>query len=307
MRRSSSPSSKAIALLVVLAAWASPSRARAQACCAGGSAVTPGRLELHEDALVGMQVKAATVLGSYDASGRYFGSPSGDTEGDLEQDLFGAIRVLRRGQVAVLVPLVETQRQDPRDGGHLGGGIGDINLNARYDFLLAGVSRLVPGVAVLAGITFPTGKPPELASPPLAVDATGIGAFQVNAALALEQTFGPWLFNATGLVAVRTARFGEQLAPQGTLLAAAAYTLPSEAAVVLSAAYTFEGNATFDDGTTVAASSKRVTVLTLSGLLPLTDAWRLLGGLYLDPPLGGLGSNQPAVGGLTLTVIRSWS
>ena len=55
------------------------------------------------------------------------------------------------------------------------------------------------------------------------------------------------------------------------------------------------------------ASSKRVTVLTLSGLLPLTDAWRLLGGLYLDPPLGGLGSNQPAVGGLTLTVIRSWS
>jgi hypothetical protein len=307
MRRSSSPSSKAVVLLVVLAAWASPSRARAQACCAGGSAVTPGRLELHEDALVGMQLKAATVLGSYDPSGRYFGSPSGDTEGDLEQDLFGAIRVLRRGQVAVLVPLVETQRQDPRDGGHLGGGIGDINLSGRYDFLLAGVSRLVPGVAALAGITFPTGKPPELASPPLAVDATGIGAFQVNAALALEQTFGPWLFNATGLVAVRTARFGEQLAPQGTLLAAAAYTLPSDAAVALSAAYTFEGNASFDDGTTVAASSKRVTVLTLSGLLPLTDAWRLLGGLYLDPPLGGLGSNQPAVGGLTLTVIRSWS
>jgi hypothetical protein len=160
---------------------------------------------------------------------------------------------------------------------------------------------------VLAGITFPTGRPPELASPPLAVDATGIGAFQASAALALEQTFGPWLFNATGLVALRTARFGEQLAPQGTLLAAGAYTLPGDAAVALSAAYTFEGNASFDDGTTVAASSKRVTVLTLSGLLPLTDAWRLLGGLTLDPPLGGLGSSQPAVGGLTLTVIRSWS
>ena len=83
--------------------------------------------------------------------------------------------------------------------------------------------------------------------------------------------------------------------------------MPNDAALVLSAAYTFEGNATFDDGTTGTASSKRVTVLTLSGLLPLTDAWRLLGGLYLDPPLGGLGSNQPAVGGLTLTVIRSWS
>src|SRR5271166_2707058 len=87
----------AIAIGIGLLVACAPARAWAQACCAGGSAVTPGRLELHEDALVGMQVKAATVLGSYDASGRYFASPSGDTEGDFEQDLFGAIRVLRRG------------------------------------------------------------------------------------------------------------------------------------------------------------------------------------------------------------------
>jgi len=307
MRLPSSPCSKTVALLVALAAWGSPSRARAQACCAGGSAVTPGRLELHEDAVVGMQLKAATLLGSYDTSGRYMRNPSGDTEGDFEEDLFGAIRVLRRGQVALLVPLVETQRQDPRDGGHFGGGIGDVNLSARYDFVAAGESRLLPGVAFLVGVTFPTGKPPELASPPLAVDATGIGAFQANAALALEQTFGPWLVNATGLVALRTPRFGEHLAPQGTLLAAAAYTLPSDAALALSAAYTFEGSALLQDGTPVASSSKRVTVVTLSGLWPVTDTWRLLGGVYLDPPVGGLGSNQPTVGGLTLTVIRSWS
>ena len=308
MRRSSSPSSKAVALLVVLAAWASPSRARAQACCAGGSAVTPGRLELHEDALVGMQLKAATVLGSYDPSGRYFASPPGDTEGDFEQDLFGAVRVLRRGQVALLVPIVETLRKDTQDPSRFGGGIGDVNLSGRYDFVLAGQSRYLPGVALLAGLTFPTGKAPDAFSTPAQViNTTGVGVFQANGALAVEQTFGPWLVNATGLVAVRTARSGEQLAPQVPLLAATAYTLPNDAALVLSAAYTFEGNATFDDGTTGTASSKRVTVLTLSGLLPLTDAWRLLGGLYLDPPLGGLGSNQPAVGGLTLTVIRSWS
>ena len=54
MRRPSSPfPSRALALLVALAAGGAPSRAQAQACCAGGSAVTPGRLELHEDALVG--------------------------------------------------------------------------------------------------------------------------------------------------------------------------------------------------------------------------------------------------------------
>jgi len=307
MRHPSSTSSKALALLFALAAWGSPSRARAQACCAGGSAITPGRLQLHEDALVGAELKAATVLGTYDPSGRFLGSPSGVTEGDFEEDLFGAVRVLRHGQVALLVPFVETQRQDPRDGGQVGGGIGDVNLSARYDFVSAGESRLLPGVALLAGVTFPTGKPPELASPPLAVDATGTGAFQGNAALAVEQLYGPWLLNATGLLAVRSARFGEQLAPQGTLLAAAAYTLPSDVALALSVSYAFEGQATFSDGTSAAASSKRLTVVTLSGFWPLTDTWRVLGGLYLDPPVDQLGSNQPAAGGLTFTVIRSWS
>ena len=303
----SSPSSSALALLVAVGALAVPSRAWAQACCAGGAAVTPGRLELHEDALVGATLKAAYGLGSYDTGGRFVSTPAGDTEGDFEQDLFAAVRVLRRGQVALLVPLVETQRQDPVDGGHVGGGIGDVNLSGRYDFVLAGESRYVPGVALLAGVTFPTGKAPEQASPPLAVDATGIGAFQANGALAVEQTFGPWLFNATGIVAVRTPRFGEQLAPQVTLLGAAAYTLPSDLAFAFSAAYAFEGDAHASDGTVVPDSSKRSTVLTLSALWPVTDTWRVLGGFYLNPPVGAVGSNQPAAAGLTLTVIRSWS
>jgi hypothetical protein len=309
MRRRSSPFRKgrALALLVALAAWGSPSRAWAQACCAGGSVVTPGRLELHEDALVGVQLKAATVLGSYDPSGRYAASPAGDTEGDFEQDLFGAVRLLRRGQVALLVPIVETQRKDTQDPARFGGGLGDVNLGARYDFVVAGESRYVPGVALLGGLTFPTGKAPDaFATPAQVIDTTGVGVFQANAAVAAEQTFGPWLVNATGLLAVRTARSGEQLAPQVTLLAAVAYTLPSDAALALSASYTFEGEATLD-GASLPASSRRVTVVTLSGLWPVTDAWRLLGGLYIDPPIDRLGSNQPAVGGLTLTVIRSWS
>jgi hypothetical protein len=306
MRHPSSRSSKALALLVALAAWGSPSRARAQACCAGGSAITPGRLQLHEDALVGTQLKAGMVLGTFDPSGRFLGSPAGVTEGDFEEDLFGAVRVLRRGQVALLVPFVETQRQGPTDGGRFGGGIGDVNLSARYDFVLAGESRYVPGIALLAGVTFPTGVAPEQATPPLGVNVTGTGAFQGNAGIALEQTFGPWLFNATGLVAVRSARFGEQLAPQGTLLAAAAYTLPDDVAIALSASYAFEGDATFSVPTNV-SSSKRLTVVTLSGFWPVADTWRLLGGIYLDPPVDHLGSNQSAAGGLTLTVIRSWS
>jgi hypothetical protein len=307
MWRRSSRFSEALALLVVTAVSAVPSRAQAQACCAGGSAVTPARLELHEDALVGAELRAGGVLGSYGPDGHYAGSPSGATEFDFEQDLFGAVRVLRRGQFALLVPLVETQRQTQRDGGHIGGGIGDINASVRYDFLLAAESRYIPGVALLAGVTLPTGRAPESATAPLAVDATGIGAWQANLALALEQIYGPWLINATAIAAKRTARFGQILGTQVTLLAAGAYTFDNDAAVALSASYAFEGDATSSDGTAVLESSKRLTTLSLSVLWPLSDWWRLFGGLYLEPPISGVGSNQPSVTGLTLTVIRSWS
>jgi hypothetical protein len=307
MQHRKSPFRNALALLVALCAWGFPARALAQACCAGGSAVTPGRLQLHEDALVGLQLKAATVLGAYQPGGRFVASPAGDTEGDFEEDLFGAVRLLRHGQVALLAPLVETARKDTQDPSRFGGGLGDVNLSARYDFLAAGESRYLPGIALLAGVTFPTGKAPDAFSTPAQViDTTGVGVFQANGAVAVEQIFGPWLVNATGLLAVRTARSGEQLAPQVTLLTAAAYTLPNDMAVALSASYAFEGDASLD-GAILPASSRRATVLTLSGFWPLTDTWRLLGGLVLDPPLDGLGSNQPAVGGVTLTIIRSWS
>jgi hypothetical protein len=288
-----------------VAAGGWPARALAQACCAGASAVTPGRLEQHEDAIVGAQIKAGAVIGSYDTRGHYVASPAGDVEGDFEEDLFVAWRLTRRAQIAWLVPVVETMRSTPQDGTHVGGGIGDVNASVRYDLTLSGQSW-IPGVALLAGVTFPTGRAPEQASPPLFVDSTGIGALQGNIALAAEQTFGPWLVGATGLVAMRTPRFGQQLAPQVTVLAAAAYSFDA-AVVALSASYTVEGDATASDGTTVPDSSKRVTAVTLSGLLPLGDHWRLLGGLFVDPPIDAVGgSNQPAAMGLTLTCIRSW-
>jgi hypothetical protein len=297
---------KGAVLLALLACWRS-SPARAQACCAGASAVTPGRLELHEDALVGMQARGAAVIGSFDPGGRYLASPAADSEYDLEQDLFGAVRVLPRGQVALLVPMIETERATPIDGSHAGGGFGDVNFSARYDFLLAGQFRYIPGVALLAGITFPSGTPVESAHLPLSVDATGVGAFQGNVALAFEQSFGPWLVNATGIVAKRAPTSSGTFATQGTILLAGAYSFPNDAAAVLAASYAFEGNATDGRGKELPSTSKRLTTISLSVLWPLGDAWRLLGGLQLNPPIGSLGSNQPATGGLVLTAIRSWS
>lgn len=252
---------------------------------------------------MGVQLHAASVFGSYRFDGRYAASTS--SEYDLEQDLFGAVRVLGRGQVAALVPLVETARDDPPNGLAAGGGVGDVNLAARYDFLVAGESRVVPGVALLAGLTLPTGTPVESAH--AAVDATGIGAFQGSVALALEQTFGPWLVNTTAIVAARTPRFGETLGPQTTLLVAGAYTFPNDLATALAVSYQFVPDATDANGARVPLSSTRLTTVTLTSLYPFSDAWRVIAGLFVNPPLSGLGSSQPASGGVLLTLVHSWS
>jgi hypothetical protein len=268
---------------------------------------------LHEDALVGVQAKAGAVSGSFDAGGHDVASPSGAGELDLEQDVFGAVRVLDRGQVSALVPLVETWRSS-LGRSEAGGGIGDINANVRYDFMYAGASRLVPGLAALAGITFPTGTPPDAPGlGPLATGATGVGAYQINLGVAAEQTFGPWLVNLTGLVAVRTSRSigsgpsaaSETLSPQWTALAAVAYTFDSDAALALSASEVVEGDATID-GQDVPDTGRRLPTVTVSGLLPLTDALRLQGSIYDNPPIPALGANLTADVGASIAGLWTW-
>jgi hypothetical protein len=261
---------------------------------------------------VGTELHASAVLGEYDAtSGRYVGEPAGQSEIDLEEDLFAAVRVFHRAQVALLVPFVETRRVG-NDAQAFGGGIGDANLSARYDFFLAGQSRFIPGIAALAGITAPTGRPPTSPNAGvLAVDATGTGTWQGNFGLALEQSFGPWLIDASEIFAWRapfsvpSEHVDELLAPQWTTLVGLGYVLPREAAVTLYASYTLEGDPTIN-GASLSGGARRVTLVGVSGVYPILERLRVQASLFLDPPLSGLGAGQTATAGTTLTVIVSW-
>jgi hypothetical protein len=294
--------------VLLACAWLQPTAARAQACCAGAAALTPGRLAPHEQALVGLQLQAALVLGTFDARGRYVPAPVRDAELDLEQDLFGALRVTKRGQLALLVPVLQARRHD-RSGSEFGGGVGDINVSARYDFYTAGRSMYLPGIAALGGVSLPTGRPVESASGRLATDATGVGVVQGNLGVALEQLYGRWLIDLTGLLALRATRhvLGQSatLAPQWTVLAALAYTFDHGASLGLSAAYSVEGDAALG-GVSQPETSRRRTLVTLSGLWPLADHWHLQAHVSWDPPVSALATNQPQNTGLGAAVIRSW-
>jgi hypothetical protein len=300
----------ALALALAVALSLTASRALAQACCAGSGAVTPGRLAMHEDALVGLSARAGHVFGSFDSDGHYSTPPSGTSEQNFEQDVIGALRlpVVDRAQVALLVPLVENRRS-VRGSSEFGGGLGDVNVSARYDFLYAGQQRYVPGIGLLVGLTLPTGRAPEAATQALATDATGIGTFQGNGGISVEQLFGSWLVTAYGLVAKRASRsvqgISTTLGTQWTALVAVAYSLPDDYAIAASASYTGEGNAEVN-GTELAGTSRRVPVLGLSGVVPVSDHFRFQGGLSANPPIPSLGKNQPAALTLTVTALYAW-
>jgi hypothetical protein len=298
---SRSTSASAALLAVLLHAGT----AAAQACCAGSGAVTPARLGLHEDFLVGLQLKGANHVGSHDTDGTFVPIPSGAAEVGFEQNLFTAVRVLERGQLGALVPFVQTHR---RTSGlsEWGGGIGDVNLAARYDFTLARESRYVPGIGLLAGATLPTGRSAESAENTLATDATGIGAVQGNGGVALEQSFGPWMVGLSGLAALRAPRTVGRtrlvLAPQLTALASVGYAFSSGATAAAFASYAVEGDSTAD-GVTVPDSARRVTSISVAGAYPITDQLRMVATLFANPPLSSFGRNQPVTVGGTLSVI----
>ena len=299
----------ALAILAAMGLLSISTRADAQACCAGSGALTPGRLTMHDSALAGVQLRAAGILGSFAPSTHYTASPPGTSEYDFEQDLFGAIRLFQHGEVALLLPLVETARRTPTSPSELGGGIGDINVSGRYDFYAAGRSRFVPGIALLVGATFPTGTAPEAASKPLATDATGTGAYQGSAGVAVEQSYGAWLLNATALLALRGTRsvgpIRETLGPQFTAFLATAYSFPNDAALALSASYSLEADAVIDDAL-VPESARSVATLSVSGVWPISDQLRLQSALFINPPISNFGRNLPATAGGTFAFVYAF-
>ena len=310
MRQRSSKFSSASLIAAGVLVLLAPRRATAQACCAGTGAVTPGRLAVHEDALIAVQARASHVYASFDSGGHYGTPPNGSSEQDFEEDVIGSLRlpVIDRAQLAVLVPFVETHRS-ARGKGEAGGGFGDINLSARYDFLYAVQRRWVPGIAALSGITFPSGRSPESATHALATDSTGVGAYQGNFGIAVEQLFGPFLVTAYGIVAKRASRTADRirstLGTQWSALASVAYALPHDYAMALSASYSGEGDAEVE-GAESPGSARRITTLGLTGVVPVTDHFRLQGGFSGNPPIPQLGKNQPATVGLLVTALYAW-
>src|SRR2546423_369592 len=69
------PVGEGFAAVVMAVALLAAAPAFAQVCCAGGGAFAPARLMVHEDALVGLQLRALDGLGSLEPNGAWVGAP----------------------------------------------------------------------------------------------------------------------------------------------------------------------------------------------------------------------------------------
>lgn len=307
--RPSRSRSRSFVALGFAAAWAVPRVAGAQPCCSGATALTPARLALHEDVLVGVVARGTWIYGSFDPAGTYVPASSGAAEVDLEQDAVAAVRVAARGQASISLPLVETYRR-VASAGEWGGGVGDVVFGARWDFVEPGHYVIWPGVAVSGTMTLPSGRPAEEATNTQATDATGAGAFQLGAGLSLEQTFGHVLVHLTGSLAWRDWRLvGRTRVHDGlglSVLGAAGWTFDDGAALALTASYSVDG-APEIDGVTVRDAGRAHTRLGVIGGRGITDRLRLQGGVFGDLPIPHLGHGQPIGLGSSLALLLSWS
>jgi hypothetical protein len=294
-------------LVIAAVAWIIPSVARAQACCVGTSGLTPGWLAVHEKALVGIQLRGQQTFGSHGLSGAFYTAPPRGSDTRLEASAFASLRLLSRAQTSLIVPFVITRRTlDARD--ETAAAPGDTTLAFRYDFVRAGESR-VPGIAAIAAVGAPTGRPPDAAAPLLAADATGIGAWEGTLGVTVEQTFGRWLVHGTFMGSMRAARevFGvtQRLGPRGLALLAAGYVWDSEVTLVGTLTHLGELDASVG-GERAHGTARRTTQAGATLVLPLSDTARLRGALFADLPFGPLGENQPAGAGLTVSMLRSF-
>jgi hypothetical protein len=288
-----------IALLLVLL----ERHANAQACCAGANALTPARLPEDEWLLFGTQSFVRPNMGRWNEHGDYVQKPLGTNEIDAELDLYASWRTpWKRLQVSALFPFVLTGRA-AQGTSAVGVGVGDLNLGLRLDVLEKGQIKWFPlGVAVLAGITLPTGKPATSATQALAVDASGEGTVDGIAGLSLEHAIGPWLFDAIALATLHAPRNisegVEQTRGPGLLsLGAVTYVFTGGDAVGAMLTYRVEWDANIA-GQSVKDSSRRLFRFGLFGLHPITMRWRLSGSVTIDPPISELGQNELA--GVTL-------
>lgn len=296
-----------VGLIALAALLLVTQRAQAQGCCASGASLTPIRLDLHERALVGLQVTANAQHGSFSNSAKYRSIPGGASDVELRQTLFATFGPWSRLQASVLAPWVETRRDVSGNPSEWGGGLGDLGLAVRGEPIQLREHGNVPGVAIIGSLVAPTGTAPEAAEKLLGSDTTGAGAWRFGGGFALEQAYAAFLLNLTTTVSLALPRdvgaTRVEYAPRWNATLGVGYAVSHYWHLALLAGFEYEGSPRINGD---AGHPRRHLEPALLTTHLLDDGLRLQAGLNLTPPVTSVGRNDLARVGASLSVVRSW-
>ena len=149
-----------------------------------------GRLLIWEDFALGLRTSFSHGLGHFTSDGTYHRYSNYQDE-SFTTEAWGMVAISRRASVFARAPAVVVHRS----AGSLsdtGGGLGDIGLGLRHEFVQIGEYMELPAIALTLSLTTPSGRAPDATHGDLGADVTGRGAFAVAAGLSFESTVLPW-------------------------------------------------------------------------------------------------------------------
>jgi hypothetical protein len=308
-----SPALAALACLALLALLPllplEPRLAHASACCGAGHGIGQ-RLNDTEDAALSTAVGGAIRLGSWTHERSFIPPGEGDLDGELRAEIGWLVRVKRRAQVGLSVPLIYTLRQ-AGDLSSSGGGVGDITALARVDLLTPTAIRWAPGVALTLVALVPTGRGASRSTDLLAADATGLGTAEIRPGIALEKTWiEGWFAMAQLAVGLRIPYIAPSglaigLAPRWQALAAAGPSWSSGFSLSLGLLYEREAAPSLGGVTAPDAARERTAAL-LFAAYDIDMRYTVFISSRVDAPIPGLGRNEGALAAASIGLRRAW-
>lgn len=283
----------ALAILTLVACFPAP--ALAQSCCAASQTAGPVRLSLSETAAMGLSLDARVYTGRFAGPDyRRLAHPSQE----FRQTLFGGMRLGESWQIGATLPLIENHRRT-LDDAEWGAGLGDLALQARYELVATGMSMRLPGLAIAATATLPTGRSPQQSiargQSHLLSDVSGAGLWEVGAAPQVEWIFGKaFLAMEAGAYKALSASGlnSKSLRWSGRLSFGRPIPLPlfwDEALYLAASANITHGGASYQNGAPIPETLERATSLSVQAGAYLSESTYLMLRATWDLPFNHTG------------------
>jgi len=177
---------------LVIVSWLIPAPAKGAACCTSATISGAGRLKIWEDSALGVSSSWANSIGSWNAEGEWNAFDETYRETVWLSKVWAIARVRDDLELSLVLPWVMTTRAIPNESSS-GQGLGHSRIGLRYEAIAIGQYRNVPGLALLAGVTIPTGvRGDEATDTLLRTAATARGDWAASVAVSLEYAHLPW-------------------------------------------------------------------------------------------------------------------